>query len=337
MEWDKGYSASYYACLVDPLTWLDLNRLELTAGSIKKENEGLLESCDLTLIDYPYENEERYLRVYLDAKQENGDSEHVALFTGLATSPDKDTGATLVTNNVACYSVLKPAEDVYLQRGWYVPVGVNGAEMVARLLEVTPAPVKYDPEIAPIIKNSIIAEEDETNLSMIEKILRAINYRIVLDGDGTINLVPPASAPEVTLDPIENDVVETEIKIKRDWFDCPNVFMAIADDKTAIFRDDSESSPLSTVNRGREVWQQENSVELADDETLEEYAVRRLKELQQVSVEASYNRRFIPGIVPTDLIRLHYPGQGLDGIFEVKSQSIDLGYAARVAEEVINI
>ena len=275
--------------------------------------------------------------MYLDAKQESGDSEHMALFTGLATSPDKDTGTSLVTNNVACYSVLKPAEDVFLQRGWYVPVGINGAEMVARLLEVTPAPVKYDPKAAPTIKKSIIAEEDETNLSMIEKILQAINYRMVIDGDGAINIVPPASTAEVALDPIENDVIETEIKITRDWFECPNVFMAIADDKTAIYRDDDVNSPLSTVSRGREVWMQENSVELADDETLEEYAVRRLKELQQVSIEASYNRRFIPGVVPTDRIRLHYPAQGLDGIYEVKSQSIDLGYAARVSEEVINL
>lgn len=337
MEWSKGYSASYYACVVDPLTWLDTDRLEILDGSIKKENEGLLESCDLSLTNYPYENEEKYIRVYLDAKQENGGSEHIPLFTGLATSPDKDTGASLVTNTINCYSVLKPAEDVFLQRGWYVPVGINGAEMVKRLLEVTPAPVLYDLTAAPTIKTSIIAEDGETHLTMVNKILQAINYRMVLDGDGTINIVPPASAPEVTLDPIENDVIETEIKIKRDWFDCPNVFMAIDNDKTAIARDDSKDSALSTIRRGREVWASENSVELASDETLEEYALRRLKELQQVSIEASYNRRFIPVIVPTDLIRLHYPEQGLDGIYEIKSQSIDLGYAARVSEEVINV
>lgn len=337
MDWSKGYSASYYACVVDRLTWLDLDRLEILDGSIKKENEGLLESCDVSVTDYLYEDEEKYIRIYLDAKQENGGSEHIPLFTGLATSPDKDTGSTLEKNTINCYSVLKPAEDVYLQRGWYVPVGINGLEMVARLLEVTPAPVNYDPDSAPTITSSIIAEDDETHLTMAEKILQSINYRIVIDGDGTINLVPPANAPEVTFDPIENDVIETDIKIKRDWFECPNVFMAIDNDKTAIARDDSEDSALSTVNRGREVWASENSVELADDETLEDYALRRLKELQQVSIEASYNRRFIPDTVPTDRIRLHYPKQGLDGIYEIKSQSIELGFGAKVTEEVINI
>ena len=35
-----------------------------------------------------------------------------------------------------------------------------------------------------------------------------------------------------------------------------------------------------------------------------------------------------------DMVRLHYPAQGLDGLFRVKSQNIELGYNARTTEEV---
>lgn len=339
MEWQKGYTASYYACRVDPVTWLDRERIEITGGSIKKENEGLLESCDISTIDYPYEDSEEYIRIYMDASQENAGTEHSALFTGLAVSPDKDASAANVKSTVTCYSVLKPAEDVYLQRGWYVPAGVNAASMIDQLLSVCPAPKEYDAELSPNMASSIIAEDDETNLSMVWKILQAINYRLLIDGTGTINIVPQASDDDIsgTFDPVDYDVIETEIKIKRDWFECPNVYMAIDGDLTAIARDDDENSPLSTVNRNREIWRQDSSVSLADNESIEQYAQRCLKEAQQISVEASYNRRYIPGIAPTDNVQLNYPAQGLNGVYKVKSQSIDLGYGAKVSEEVMSL
>lgn len=292
------------------------------------------------MVNYPYAEEEQYLRVYMDARQDNSDGEHVTLFTGLAVAPDADLGATVTSSTVTCYSVLKPCEDVFMQRGWYVPVGVNGAEMIHDLLApLIPAPVHFDASTAPNIKQSIIAEDNETYLSMAQKILQAINYRLKINGHGDIDIVPVASDDDIsaTFDPIENDIIETEISIKNDWFDCPNVFQAIDDDLTAIARDDDVNSPLSTVNRGREVWQQESSVDLSDDETLEEYASRRLKELQKASLEASYDRRYWPSVEPTDNVRLHYPAQRLDGVYKVKSQSIELGHGARVSEEVNNL
>jgi len=59
-----------------------------------------------------------------------------------------------------------------------------------------------------------------------------------------------------------------------------------------------------------------------------------LAELQQVEITADYDRRYVPEVLPGDLIRLSYPGQGLDGIFAVGDQSIELGHAARTSERV---
>ena len=113
--------------------------------------------------------------------------------------------------------------------------------------------------------------------------------------------------------------------------------MAIDDDMTGIARDDSPDSPLSTVNRGREVWEQEDNCDLADNETIAEYAQRMLREAQRVSQTASYDRRYIPDIVPGDIVMLRYPAQGLDGPYVVESQDIDLGYSATTSEEVTAI
>ena len=334
MDWSKGYSATYYAKRVDPATWRDLETIKLTGGSIKREPSGLRESADIDCVNYDV-GVERWIRIYLDTRQD-GDAGHEALFTGLATSPDTEKNGKLSSNSLACYSVLKPADDVYLLRGWYAPAGASGGAVIEDLLSVTPAPIIVA-EGAPSLSTSIIAEDEETRLTMVEKVLDAIGWRIRIDGDGTINVEPKPLEPVQTFDPLECDVIETELKISADWYSCPNVYLAINEDLTGIARDDSPDSPLSTVNRGREVWMVDSKCELAQNESIGEYARRKLDEAQRIQRTAEYDRRYMPGIVPGDLVRLHYPEQKLDGVFNVESQSIELGYGAKTSEQISTV
>ena len=186
---------------------------------------------------------------------------------------------------------------------------------------------------APVLAGSIIAEDGESNLSMADRILDAIGWRIRIDGDGTIRVMPPAREPAVRFDPLVNDVIESKIKVSADWYSCPNVFMAVAGDVTGIARDDDPDSPLSVQNRGREVWKRE-SCTLSADESVAEYAQRRLRESQRVRQTVSYTRRYIPDVMPGDIVGLNYPEQGLTGNYGAQSQSITLGYGARTAEQI---
>lgn len=331
MEWNKGYSASYHITVVDKATWRDIEVIQITDGSIQKEQSSLMESADVTCINYP-QKVEQWIRIWLDAKQ--GDtSEHVPLFTGLAVAPEREINGLMETNQLQCYSVLKPAEDVLLERGWYAPEGVKGSTLVRQLLKVTPAPID-ESEGSPALKSSIIAEDGETCLSMIEKILKAINWRLRIDGRGNINICPQSDEPVARIDTLENDIIEPRIKVSYDWYECPNVFRAIEEDLVGIARDDSPDSPLSTVNRGREIWAEETNCDLNEGETVAEYALRRLKEEQSVETVISYDRRYLPDVVPSDVITLHLAGQGIDSNYKISSQSISLGYGARVSEEV---
>ena len=88
----------------------------------------------------------------------------------------------------------KPAADVLLDRGWYAPAGVSGAVLVERLLGGY-API-VSAENAPALTNAVVAEDGETKLSMAHKILKAINWRIRLYGDGLISIVPQATQAE---------------------------------------------------------------------------------------------------------------------------------------------
>lgn len=331
MDWSKGFSASYYMAIIDKRTWNDASRREITGGSISRSGSGLRQSAD---IDCPgYEpGTEQWIRVWLDVRQ-NGAAEHVAVFTGLACSPSIKRDGNIKEIPLECYSVLKPADDVMLQRGWYIAAGMNGAQMAASMLqEVIPAPVIVEGS-SPALRQAIIAEDGETVLSMVDKILDAIGWQLRIDGMGTVTLREIPDEPVATFG-TDYDIVETEIQIEQDWFDCPNVFRAVSDDMTAIARDDSESSPLSTVTRGREIWMEETNCDMNDGESIEEYSIRRLKEEQQKSTRITYNRRFHPDVMTGDMIRLNYPAQELQRNYRVSDQTIQLEHGARTEEEV---
>lgn len=331
MDWSKGFSASYYMAIIDKRTWNDASRREITGGSISRSGSGLRQSAD---IDCPgYEpGTEQWIRVWLDVRQ-NGAAEHVAVFTGLACSPSIKRDGNIKEIPLECYSVLKPADDVMLQRGWYIAAGMNGAQMAASMLqEVIPAPVIVEGS-SPALQQAIIAEDGETVLSMVDKILDAIGWQLRIDGMGTVTLREISDETVATFG-TDYDIVETEIQIEQDWFDCPNVFRAVSDDMTAIARDDSENSPLSTVTRGREIWMEETNCDMNDGESIEEYSIRRLKEEQQKSTRITYNRRFHPDVMTGDMIRLNYPAQELQGNYRVSDQTIQLEHGARTEEEV---
>ena len=331
MNWASGFTASYYVSVVDPDSWRDIDRIEITSGSITRSNSGLRESADVKCTRYDLRRE-LWVRIWLDAEQGSG-NEHVPLFTGLACSPSTEIDGYSHTYPLECYSVLKPAQDVLLQRGWYAPANASGADLVRTLLSVSPAPIVID-GISPLLKQSIVAEDGESNLSMTDKILTAINWRLRIGGDGEIHVCPKATEISATFDPLENDIIEPQVSLEQDWYECPNVFRAVMNELSTIARDEDPGSFLSTVSRGREVWKEDTKCALNDGETIAEYAMRRLKEEQAYAISASYYRRYMPDVCVTDLVRLHHPAQGIDGVFSVTSQTIDLAYGARVSEKV---
>ena len=328
MDWSKGYRATYYMAIVDPLTWRDIETIRITGGSVKREPSGLRESADIDCMGF---SGEHWVRIYLDARQDGSDA-HEALFTGLATTPTADHKGTYAETAVECYSVLKPCDDILLERGWYAPAGRSGGDAIAELLSVTPAPVEVT-ENAPMLTNYIIAEDGETNLSMIDRILTAMNWRIRITGAGTIQVVPADGEAVAVFNPLSNDVIEPEINIEADWFSSPNVFMAICDDLMAIAKDESDG-PLSISGRGREIWQAETSADLTDGESIGEYARRMLKEAQTIAKTASYQRRYVPDLLPGDVVDMQISSAGLIGMYRVEGQSITLGYNARTSETV---
>ena len=337
MDWSKGLSARYRAYVVDPLTWKDKDEIQIISGSISKSEDSLRESADIEVSNYNSETEQ-WIRVYIDARQ-SSDSYYGPIFTGLISSPSKDIEGNIQRNSLRCYSVLKPANDILLPKGYYVSYGSDSADILVSLLSVIKGiPVIIDDEEPmPYLSQTIIAENSETCLSMADKILYSIGWRMYINGNGSIVITNPASSPSAYFDSEDMDSIEKKIGVNNNWFDCPNVFRAVQGNFSAVAVDNDPESLLSIANRGREIWMEETGAVPYAGESLAQYAERRLKEEQQVYISASYSRRFDPNVNVTDLISLRYPAQGLDGYFYVSSQSITIGYSPTVSEEVYKI
>lgn len=333
MIWSEGFTATYYLTIVDPKSWRDISRMEITGGSIERSASDLLESADIDTTELP-EGGEAWVRIWLDAEQ--GGITHVPLFTGLTSAPSRRIEGQRNTYKIECYSVLKPINDILTERGYYIPADVVAPEAAARLLRDGIAPVEIqqggDP---PRLTESIVAEEGESNLTLAEKILEAINWRIRIDGRGVITLEPNTKSVVATFDAIDNDVIELSVTDEYDWYSAPNVLRVISGDITSVVRDDNPDSKLSTVSRGREIWAEEASVTLGNNESLGSYAIRRLKELQSPSRTVSYSRRFDPNVTVGDIVKINHPEIGINGTFKVTSQKLELSYGCRTEEQAV--
>lgn len=335
MDWNSGFSAIYELRKVDPVTWFDTGSFDFTGGSIRRSDDDLQESATLQMKENPGEC---WLRVYLKAIQEQGGA-RVPVFTGLASTPKRDLDGRRVSYEAACYSVLKPVDDVLAPYGYYVPAGAAGAEVAADLLRAGPAPVTAA-EDSPALLEPIVAEEFDTNLSLTRRIMAAIGWRIRIKGDGSISLEPQAEKESILLDTMDHDSMELQITDTQDWYCVPNCYRVSSGSQYAVARDDDPDSPLSTASRKTarggtgEIWESEGSVTLNDGESLAEYAVRKLKEAQAPARIVTYTRRFQPDVTVGDMVRLRLPGHGIDGLFRISRQTITLTHGARTNEEV---
>lgn len=331
MIWSKGFTATYYITIVDPITWRDISRMEIVDGSISRSDDVLMESADIETTDLP-EGGEAWVRIWLDADQDG--ITHVPLFTGLTSAPERNINGQTETYKIECFSVLKPADDILTNRGYYIPAEVSAPQAAAWLLQKGVAPVEVEDVVnPPRLKTAVVSEDGETHLTLAEKVVSAIGWQIRIDGRGVIHIEQKPDTVAASFNATDNDVIEMELTDEYDWYSCPNVLRAVSDDLTSVARDDDPESPLSTVSRGREIWVEEASVTLGTNESLGAYAIRRLKELQSPARTVSYKRRFDPDVNVGDVVRINHPKIGIDGLFRVTSQTLELSHGCRTSEE----
>ena len=325
MNWNEGITSSYYLTGVDPASWLDREKTDIVSGSVDYEETGLRGSAALSTLE-PVTG---WVRIYLDALQVG--LSHTPLFTGIATTPEVSIDGQRSEYSVTIYSVLYPAK-AKLPLGYYVAKGADIPNAVKDLLSVTPAPVDVADVDHPLLTDHILAESGDSRLDMVDKLLKIADWRLIVNGDGTIELVPKNEDTVRTIGQ-EYDMLDLQATITDDVFEIPNCLRCISGSEAAEAKDEDTEDPLSIPSRGFEIWQQEDNVTLSNTESLAQYTERRLKELQTHAASISYTRRYDPEIRLGDLIELTY--DKINGIYKVTESSYEIG--GRVSEKAVKV
>lgn len=194
------------------------------------------------------------------------------------------------------------------------------------------------------LEEDFVANTNDTWLTFLKDLLAKMNYSYELDEMGRILFTPVEKAarlqPVYTFYDNEISILQSDISINHDIYGLPNVVEVVySKDNVNYYSrvvNDSIGSPISTVNRGREIVYRVTDPDmngLPTQEMIDEYAKRILKEKSTVTYSLSYTHSYCPVRIG-DCVRINYEKAGLKDIkAKVISQTIKCSTGCQVSEK----
>jgi hypothetical protein len=335
MDFTQSYSVEWRLVHVNKDTWADGSPVgTVSSVSIERsadEEVPLLESASFEVqIPLGQEWENGWYRFEGLFEQEGG-SERIAMGTFLVEAASDKVDFGTQSSTMDGWSVLKPAADVYMAVGDYVPQGVDGAAYAADLLSQSIiAPVSVSGSFT--LGDPIVYGKDSSVLKVVWDLLDAGGYCIRISGDGEVTISPKPQGGE--WEPYDTKAalfpgVERELDLTA----IPNVYRAYSETSWAEAVNDSADSSISTVSRGRRVEMVDTSPTRINGETLAQYCARRLEEESTLFRSFTYTREFDPDTRPFDIAKESLPEIGMEGDMRIVSQSIECGPSVKVTQK----
>lgn len=333
MDWSRSYNAVWRVFKVDEATWQDSQLIggvdSVTVTRSCGTKAPMLESGSMTLTG---DFERGYYRIVMNATQ-GVESTRVDVATLLCESRKSVRNYNVSQPNVTCNSVLYPASVQVMLDGSFMPAGVSVAQYVSELLGgCIKAPIQVDDDFT--ISDFYWFD---FGISILDAAWEALNlggFVMQIDGRGTVHIRQKPSEVALELDGSNVALLGTSITSDFDTSKVPNRYIAKSDDVVAIAINDDPESDVSTVRRGYIYDELDESPATVNDETLPQYAMRRLEEMStDVSETRSYTREYVPGVLPYDLVRGTNKSIGIDGKLRIVNQSLKCDYGITVSEQ----
>lgn len=343
-DWSASMRQTYEYYIVDPSTWRDIKRIDtVVKSSIKRDSS--VETLGSATIDITGSLEECYIRIYLITIQ-NGIKEKHPLGTFLVQTPSYKFNGKVQTTSLDAYTPLLELKESPPPLGYSLLKTDNIMERAFQIArEHVRAPISRANKDE-VLQYDFVSNVDDTWLTFLNDLIAIAKYTFGLDEMGRIVFNPiqetESLQPVWTYDDSNSSILYPEIDISHDLYGIPNVVEVIYSKgdinlSSRIINDDS-NSPTSTVNRGREIVHRENNPSLQgspNQEQLDEYAKRLLKELSTLEFTISYTHGYCP-VRLGDCVRLNYKNAGLDGVkAKVISQTIDCVSGCPVTEKAV--
>lgn len=350
IDWLKSMEQTYEYYIVNPRTWKDETILRnVKSSTINRDSEA--ETLGSATINITESVGECYIRVYLIAIQ-NGVKEKIPLGTFLVQTPSSSFNGKIRDVTMDAYTPLLELKENPPPLGYSVLRDVSPTEQT-NIMDVA-YQITRDHVRAPVYKvkcdeklfRDFVANTDDTWLTFVTDLIANAKYELALDELGRILFAPKQKIeslqPVWTYDDSNSSILYSDVSMEHDLYGIPNVVEVIySNGDTLLYSravNDDSDSPVSTVNRGREITHRTTDPGLAGNPTqkeIDEYAVRLLKELSSVEYTVTYSHGYCP-VRLGDCVRLNYERAGLSNIkAKVVSQSIDCSTGCKVTEKAV--
>ena len=343
-DWTKTMQQTFEYYVVDPGSWRDIRKIN-TVISSSITRDSTLETLGSANITISESIGECYIRIYLIIIQ-NGIREKHSLGTFLVQSPSFSFDGKIKNVTLDAYTPLLELKENPTPLGYSVLKDENILETAYRITrEQVRAPV-VKPQKDEVLNTNFVANINDTWITFIRDLIANADYSLDLDEMGRIFFAPKQDTmslqPIWTYDDSNSSILYPELSVDRDLYGIPNVVEVIYSNGNEYYYgkavNDDISSPISTVNRGRQITHRESNPSLLgspNQARIQEYAENLLKELSSLEYTVTYTHGYCPVRVG-DCVRLNYSRAGINGIkAKVISQNIKCESGCPVTEKAV--
>lgn len=343
-DWTKSMQQTFEYYVVDPGTWRDTKLLDnVKSCTISRDSEA--ETLGSATINITESVGESYIRVYLVTIQ-NGVKEKHPLGTFLVQTPTSSYNGKIREVSMDAYTPLLELKENPPPLGYSILKNENIMSIAYRLCrEHARAPV-VETDCNTELYYDFVASTSDTWITFLTDLIANANYLFGLDEIGRILFLPKQDTaslqPVWTYTDDNSSILYPDMNIDHDLYGVPNVVEVVYsngnDNYYARVVNDDVNSPISTVNRGREIIHRDTDPDIVGNPTqsqVQEYAEQLLRELSSLEYEITYTHGYCPVRIG-DCVRLNYSGSGISNIkAKVVSQSIKCEAGCPVTEKAV--
>jgi hypothetical protein len=332
----------YY--LVDPGTWKDVRPINtVTNCSIDRDSDA--DTLGSATIDIAESISECYIRVYLITIQ-NGVTERHPLGTFLIQTPGLNFNGVTKTFAADAYTPLLELKENQPPLGYSLFKGENVMNKAYQLVrERVRAPVVAT-SCQTTLPTDFVSNTSDNWLTFTSDLINTAKYSLELDEMGRVLFSPQQKTssmqPVWTYDDGNSSILYPDITMDNDLYGIPNVVEVFYSQDGVSYHsrvvNDDGNSPVSTVNRGREIVHRvvnPNIGGIPSQPMVDEYAKQLLREMSSLVSTISYTHGYC-GTRLGDCVRLNYERAGLKDIkARIVSQSIKCTPGCPVSETAV--
>ncbi len=343
-DWTKSMQQTFEYYTVDPGTWKDAKRLDnVKSSSINYDSDA--ETLGSASFDVTDSVGESYIRTYLVTIQ-NGVTEKHPLGTHLVQTPSSSFDGKVRSVSMDAYTPLIELKENQPPIGYFIAKNQNIMSMAYRLAsENMRAPVVMATS-SDKLHYDFVSDTGDTWLAYLKDLIANAKYVFELDEMGRILFAPiqdtASLQPVWTFDDGNSSILYPELTMDHDLYGIPNVVEVVYSNGNNNYYsrvvNNDINSPISTVNRGREIVHRVTNPEFVGDPTkyqIKEYADQLLRNLSTLEYSVSYTHGYCPVRVG-DCVHLNYSKAGITDVkAKIVSQSIKCEPGCPVTEKAV--